>query len=66
MLLIAMAVQLVMIISPHAFWKFREGWKYDYAVPSDDYLLMLRLSGLLGLIVATGLMFYAIVCYVTG
>ncbi len=66
MLLIAMVVQLVMVISPRTFWRFYEGWKYDYAVPSDDYLLMIRLGGIAGLIGSTGIMFYAIVCYTTG
>lgn len=66
MLLIAMAVQLVMVISPYAFWKFWEGWKYDYAQPSDDYLLMIRVGGIGGLLLAMALMFYTIVCYATG
>ena len=40
---------IVSIISPRLAWRMSEGWKFKNAEPSDIYLIMTRISSVIGL-----------------
>jgi len=47
---IAIIFSVVAVSSPRTAWYFQEGWRYKNVEPSDGALIMIRVSGVFGVI----------------
>lgn len=66
MMFIAFLMHLAMIVSPQTYWSIFQKWKCENGVPSESYLFMVRVRGVVGAVISAGIfLFFVIGSYLT-